>query len=61
MHPNHNNQEDPYYMQQHPNNHQQLQATLQILSYCDDNSRYTQADNIEQLNTKIQWYIDKGG
>jgi len=60
-HPNHNNQEDPYYMQQHPNNHQQPQATLQILSYCDDNSRYTQADNIEQLHTKIQWYIDKGG
>jgi len=60
-HTNPNNQQDPYYMQQHTKNEQQLQASLQILSYCDDNSRYTQADNIEQLNTKIQWYIDKGG
>ena len=34
---------------------------IHILSYCDDNSRYTTATTLHEIRQKIQWYIDAGG
>jgi hypothetical protein len=53
---------DGYQMSKHQHTTKpQTQPTIQALSYCDDNSRYTMASNMTDIINKTQWYIDMGG